>query len=150
MDIFHFIFNAVQSLELVLNQESLNLKIPTSILDSLHPNRSHSGTFFFLVDVQVSVQADSADQRLTVIVDHRFLSHSVDSCCVCVHIFMSEIEELFNSVYLYSPIFTYICLYQITEDETLQAKRFFQFWVFVVLIFIPVEKNQPKYWEVFL
>ncbi len=40
------------------------------------------------------MQADIADLRLTVIVDHsRFLSHSVDSCCVCAHIFMSEMEK---------------------------------------------------------
>lgn len=98
--LFHLIFNAVQSLELVVNQETINLKIPTSILDSLHSKRSNSGTFI-LVDVQVSVQADSADRRLTIIVDHsRLLPHSVDSCCVCIY--LSEFEKLFNSFYLYS------------------------------------------------
>ncbi len=54
------------------------------------------------------MQADIADRRLTVIVDHsRILSHSVDSCCVCVHIFMSEMEKCFISFYLYHGLSEY-------------------------------------------
>ncbi len=52
------------------------------------------------------MQADIADRRLTVIVDHsRILSHSVDSCCVCAHIFMSEMEKC-----LLVSIYTMVCL----------------------------------------